>query len=88
LASTFVFGSVRQQAQDCERDEQALAGGSWLQPECAAQGVGLGPREAPEVPEHRANELVERRERELCLRLDSAALEHAYVGGSLAGALE
>ena len=81
-------GDLREQAEAGGGDEKPLLGRSPLEAECTPQ-CGVLVRGKPlEVVEHRTQELMERGEGELVLRLDAARRENAHARGPVARGLE
>ena len=69
------------------RDQEAVAGAVG-EPERALQRAGLRGRQALEQVQRGTQQLVQPRERQLGLRLDSARREHVHVGRAIAHVLE
>ena len=83
-----IFRGLGEQAQDCERDEEAVLASPRCQAERSTEGGGLRSRKALDVPENRADDLVQSGERELRLRFHPGAAEHAHVAGLVARVLQ
>ena len=83
-----IFRGLGEQAQDCERDEEAVLASPCCQAERSTEGGGLRRRKALYVPENRADDLVQSGERELRLRFHPGAAEHAHVAGLVARVLQ
>lgn len=79
---------VREQAQDCQRDEKSLLASASRQAERSAERVGLRIREPAHVSHRREQELVRRGERELRLRRDADTAQNEHVTSLLACVLE
>ena len=82
------FGCFREETENCERDEKPVLAAPGRQAECSAEGGGLRLGQALEVPEGRAEDLLQGSEGELRLRLDPGAAEHAHVAGSTASVFQ
>ncbi len=83
-----IFRGLGEQAQDCERDEEAVLASPGCQAERSAEGGRLRLRKALYVPENRPDDLVQSGERELRLRFHPGAAEHAHVAGLVARVLQ
>ena len=80
-----LLGGVGQQAEDRQADEKPIrrrVGGTPNQAERDAERVALGAWEARHEPEEGRTELLNRRERELHLRLDSRRLHDPEFASS------
>jgi hypothetical protein len=65
-----LHGRLRKQAEDRQAHEESVRGRSVLEAEHGSEGLLLRARETTESIQHRRAHLMERRERQLRLRLD------------------
>jgi len=79
---------LSQEAQDGQGNEKAVVATTRCQAKRSSEGIRLRLRHLLEVTQDRAQELVQGRERERRLRLDTVAGEHSHVGPSLASVLQ
>jgi hypothetical protein len=83
-----LLGSLGEKAEYGHRHEEAMLGARSLQSERPAERAPLGVRQRLDAREDRAQELMKRGERQLRLRLDAVACEHAHVAGPLESQVE
>jgi hypothetical protein len=74
-----LLGGVGEQAQSCQRDEEAIVASSGREAERSAKGSGLRWRKVLDVAEDRPDDLVQGREGQMRLRFHSGAAEHAQI---------
>ena len=83
-----IFRGLGEQAQDRERDEEAVLASPRCQAERSTEGGSLRLRKTLDVLENRADDLVQGGERELRFRFHPGAAEHAHAGGLVARVLQ
>jgi hypothetical protein len=79
---------LRNQLQDCNRDEKAIIPGPLPETERATQCALLRRGKRVQITESRPDELVQRGERELGLGFHSTCTEHVHVCRTLARVIE
>ena len=83
-----MFCSIGEQAQDCERDKEAVPASPRRHAERPAEGGGLRLRKVLYVPKDGADDLLQGSEGQLRLRFHPGAAEHAHVAGVVARVLQ
>ena len=78
-----LLGDLGQQAQDGQRDQEAVRRRPGTEAERGPQRSALGSRETLEAAQHRRAQLVQPGERELHLRLDPGGAGHSAARGVL-----
>jgi hypothetical protein len=83
-----VLAGLRQEAQQPDRDQEAIARAVEAQPQRPAQRGGLGRGEPVDEVQARPHQLVHPGKRQLVLGLDTHAAQQAHVVGALGGVLQ
>src|SRR4029453_17879014 len=83
-----LFCRLSQEAQDGQGDEKAVVSSSRCQAPRSPERIRLRPRHLLELLQDRAQELLQGRERERRLRLDSGASKDLHPRGLLARVLQ
>ncbi len=74
-----VRGHLREQAQDSQADQEPIRGAAGAQAECDAQSVALRGGQLVQAIQHPPAQLLQRRVRQLHLRLDALRLGHLEI---------